>query len=411
MRFFSLFSHFLDDLRKQRLRTTLTILGITWGTVAVVVLLAFGVGVERQTRRNASGMGEGIMILFGGRTTQPFDGFAAGRPIRMREHDAALLASEVTGIRRISPEYGGRNTPARRGTRLANPYITGVVPIYAEMRNIVIEPGGRFLNPLDMAQRRRVVVLGDEIRNQLFAPDEQAIGEYVYVGDVPFIVVGIMQPKTQNSSYSARDQDRIFIPASTYAALFDSNFLNNIVIQPADPELAPAIKDGVYRTFGRKYRFDPDDRSAIGIWDTNEMQKFFKYFFLGFNLFLGIVGSFTLAVGGIGVANIMYIVVRERTREIGIRRSIGARRRDIMLQFIAETFFIVGIGALLGLGLSMILAWLGGMLPIEEFVGKPTISPMVVSATLGLLTGIAFFAGLFPARKAASLDPVECLRY
>lgn len=410
MRFLSLFGHFLEDLRRQRLRTALTILGITWGTVAVVVLLAFGVGLERQTRKNASGLGDGIMILWGGTTTRPYEGFVAGRSIRLRHDDAALLGSEIREVLRVSPEYG-RNVTTRRGTEFATPYVTGVDPVYAEMRNIIPEPGGRFLNKLDMTQRRRVVMLGDGIRDQLFGQDEEAIGQLVYVGAVPFRVIGVMQHKTQNSSYSTRDQDRVFIPATTYVALFGATYVNNLVLQPADPELAPAVQTEIYRILSRKYRFDPEDHSSIPIWDTNEMQKFFKYLFLAFNGFLGIVGSFTLAVGGIGVANIMYVVVKERTREIGIRRSIGARRRDIMIQFIAETFLIVGTGALLGIGMSLLVTWLGGMLPIDEFVGTPTISPMVMFATLGLLTAIALLAGLFPARKAASLDPVECLRY
>ncbi len=147
------------------------------------------------------------------------------------------------------------------------------------------------------------------------------------------------------------------------------------------------------------------------MWDTAEFEKLFGYLFFGFHVFFALVGSFTLTVGGIGVANIMYIVVRERTREIGIKRSVGARRRDILFQFFAETFMIVGIGALLGFLCSWGVVALLSFMPMEEFVGTPTISPLVASVTLLLLAGIAFLAGFFPARKAANLDPVECLRY
>jgi putative ABC transport system permease protein len=170
-------------------------------------------------------------------------------------------------------------------------------------------------------------------------------------------------------------------------------------------------KAAVYEVLGRRYVFDPADKDALNVWDTNEEAKFMGYLFLGFNLFLGVVGSFTLIVGGIGVANIMYVVVRERTREIGIRRALGARRRTVLAQILLETFVIVGVGAALGVALSNLLVWLASLAPIQEQVGTPTISPVVMFTTLALLALIAFLAGLFPARKAARLDPVECLRY
>lgn len=401
---------FADDLRAQKLRTTLTTLGITWGTVAVVVLLAFGVGFEAQTRKNMHGIGDGIAIMFPGRTTKPFQGFPEGRYIRFREEDAVLLKREIPQIVQISPEYSDRNTPVRRGTASATPNITGIYPVYGEMRNIIPEPGGRFIDTLDVKLRRRVAVLGDELKKLLFGPAE-AVGEQVFVGEVPFVVVGVMRHKTQNSSYNSRDQDRIFIPASTHQALFGDKYVANMVYRVSNPYLSEYVEKQVYRVLGRKLKFDPSDEDALGIWDTNEFEKFIGYFFLGFNLFMGIVGSFTLTVGGIGVANIMYVVVRERTREIGIKRSVGARKRDILLQFLAETFLIVGIGATLGFLLSIGLVKLLGMTSIQEYVGRPAISMTVALVTFLLLAVIAFLAGLFPARKAANLDPVECLRY
>jgi len=410
MRTLILIRQFLDDIRAQKLRTALTVLGITWGTVAVVVLLAFGVGLADQMQRNARGMGDGIVVVFGGRTTRAYAGYKEGRPIRLREEDAALIAREVSGIEAISPEYGGRGRPVRRGTAIVNPYITGVLPVYGELRNIIPEPGGRFLNDMDEQRRRRVVVLGDGVKKLLFG-DEEAVGEQVFIGAVPFTVVGVMRPKTQNSSYSSRDADRVFIPASTYRALFGAPFLSNLIYRPVDPVQAPAIEREIYELLGRRYRFDPGDKDALMVWDTNEMMRMFRYLFLGFNVFLGVVGSFTLTVGGIGVANIMYIVVRERTREIGVKRSLGARRRDILFQFVTEACLIVAMGAALGFLLSVALIRVVALLPIQEAVGTPTISSTVLGATLALLALIALVAGLLPARRAATLDPVECLRY
>jgi putative ABC transport system permease protein len=224
-------------------------------------------------------------------------------------------------------------------------------------------------------------------------------------------VIGVMEKKVQESSYGTRDENRVFIPVSTHAAVFGNRYLNNLIYRPTDPRLSGAATQRLYEVLGRKYRFDPSDKDAVGVWDTADMMKIFTYLFLGFNIFLGVVGSFTLTVGGIGVANIMYIVVRERTREIGIKRSLGARKRHILFQFFFETSVIVALGAVIGLVISGLMIWGAGLLPIEEYVGRATVSPMVLGAALSLLVIIAFLAGLFPARKAANLDPVECLRY
>ncbi|MDZ4698420.1 MAG: ABC transporter permease [Rhodothermales bacterium] len=409
MRFLATLSQFFYDLWAQRLRTTLTILGITWGTVAVIVLLAFGVGLEKQSRKNMHGMGDGIVVMFGGRTTKSFEGFPDGREIPLREEDAMMLAREISEIESISPEYIERNTAVRVGQASTMPAITGIYPVYGDMRNVIAEPGGRFINTLDMQNRRRVAVLGNEIKRLLFA-DEDAIGKQIMVGEAAFTVVGVMQPKTQNSSYNSRDSDRMFIPASTHKSLFGDRYVNNIIYQPADPLLSEAIETRVYEVMGRRNRFDPTDEDALGIWDTNEADKFMRAFFLGFNIFMGVIGSFTLTVGGIGVANIMYVVVRERTREIGVKRSVGARRRDILMQFFGETFLIVGIGATLGFGIAVGLVKALAFLPIQDAVGTPEVSPMVAVTTMALLAIIAFLAGFFPARKASRLDPVECLR-
>jgi putative ABC transport system permease protein len=409
MRLLTSLRQFFDDLRAQKLRTALTIMGITWGTVAIVVLLAFGAGLERQMKKNARGIGDGIVIIFPGRTTKAFEGFGEGRAIRLREEDVALLEREVAEIGEISPEYNTR-VPARRGAATTNPLITGVVPVYGDMRNVIVEPGGRFLNELDISHRRRVAVLGDQVKRLLFG-QEDALGQEIVLGSASFLVIGVMAKKTQDSSYGTRDENRVFIPTSTHAAVFGNRYLNNIIYRPTDPRLSGAATQRLYEVLGRKYRFDPSDKDAIWVWDTADMMKIFTYLFLGFNIFLGVVGSFTLTVGGIGVANIMYIVVRERTREIGIKRSLGARKRSILFQFFFETSVIVALGATLGLMISGLMIWGVGLLPIEEYVGRATVSPMVLGAALSLLVVIAFLAGLFPARKAANLDPVECLRY
>lgn len=397
------------DLRAQKLRTFLTIFGITWGTVAVIVLLAFGTGFKRQTMVNMHGIGDQVVIVFPGRTTKVFEGLPDGRPIRYTEDDVRMLAREIPQIKAISAEYTNGSFPARRGDKIELPATTGVYPSYGEIRNIFAQPGGRFLNDLDQQLRRRVVFLGDSVARRLFAA-ESPVGQYVMISQVPFQVIGVMQHKTQNSSYNSRDQDRMFIPASTFSSVFGAKKLSNFIYQTRSPLHAETVKQQMYEVLGRRYCFNPADKDALQIWDTTEFDKMMFYFFLAFNIFLGVIGSFTLTVGGIGVANIMYVVVRERTREIGIKRSVGAHRRHILWQFFAETLFIVAIGAVLGFLISYGIVKLLGLLPIEDFVGEPVISPIVTLATMTLLAVIALFAGFFPARRAANLDPVECLR-
>jgi putative ABC transport system permease protein len=410
MRLGTVLRQLLDDLRRQRLRTALTILGITWGTTAVVALLAFGVGLERQMTVNARGLGDGLVLVSGGRTTIPFRGFPERRSIRLVEADADLVAREVPGLEIITPEYGTWGRHIRRGDTRTEVYLTGVRPDYGELRNVFPQAGGRFLNEADLRGQRRVIVLGSEVKQLLFGDDE-AVGQEVFVGRTPFTVVGIMAPKTQNSSYNARDQDRAFIPSSTYRVTEGSRHISHVLFRPADPEMTQAAVLQVREVLGRRYAFDPGDRDALSIWDTNEMMTFFKYLFLGFNLFLGIVGAFTLVVGGVGVANIMFVVVQERTREIGLRRSLGARRRDILGGVLLEAMLVVATGAVLGFAIAFGLARGVALLPIEEYVGVPTISPNVALFTAALLGLVGLIAGFLPARRAARLDPAEALRW
>ena len=410
MRLLDAFRQLWADLSAQRLRTVLTVAGITWGTVAVVVLLAFSVGLERQTIKRFHGLGDRIVVLFGGRTTVAHAGFREGRSIRLREEDAGVLARQIRDIAAISPEYSNRSTPVRRGRSAVNPNVTGVWPVYGELRNVIPQAGGRWLNALDLEERRRVAFLGDEIARVLFDGDDP-VGSEVRIGDTPFTVIGVLQPKIQNSSYNSRDEDRVFIPASTHAALFGDRYVANMVYRTTGPHVTKAVERRVYELLGRRYRFSPDDEDALQMWDTAEWEQMFSYLFLGFKVFFGIVGSFTLSVGGIGVANIMYIVVRERTKEIGIKRSMGATRRSILWQFLTESFLIVAVGAAFGILVSIGVVEVMGLLAMEEFVGTPVISGQVAAVTMALLAFVAMLAGFFPARRAAGLDPVECLRY
>lgn len=398
-------------LRQYRSRTAMTLFGIVWGTVTIIVLLAFGAGVRKSMSKNMHGMGEGITIIWPGQTSIPYKGYGKDRGIRLREEDAYLLKRLVPQLEAISPEYSTRGAALRVGEQINRPSIAGVIPEYGPIRHIWPQDGGRWINELDIRDRKRVIFLGNKLAEYLFGEGKNAVGETVLVGDSPFLVVGVLRKKIQNSSYSSQDQDRAFIPATTFATAFGHRFIENMVVKVADPRLGKAVERRIYEILGKKYQFDPDDKQALGIWDTTEMDKFVLYFSLGLNIFMGIIGVFTLTVGGIGLANIMYVVVQERTKEIGIRRSVGARRSQIMNQFIAETFIIIALGGAAGFLISLVLIKAISMMPIEDFVGHPVLSPAVAVVSITVLGLIGFFAGYFPARKAAKIEVADALRF
>lgn len=401
-------------LREYKARTAMTMFGIIWGTMTVILLLAFGVGVQKQMSKNMHGLGEGIAIVWPGSTSIPYQGYGRDRPIRLNEDDIEYIRGEVHDIQRISPEFSKWGSAVRLGDKINRPNVTGIIPEYGPMRNIWPEPGGRWLNELDLEKKRRVVFLGNRLRDFLFGDKADAIGKYVYIDETPFMVVGVMREKTQPSSYNQRDRDRAFIPMTTHKSIFGNRYISNFVYQIRDPRLSKPVQDQIYAALAKKFKFDPKDTETLGIWDTTEMDKFIFYFTLGFNIFMGIIGVITLIVGGIGLANIMYVVVQERTKEIGIRRSVGAKSRHILGQFLLEAFMVIGVGAVVGFVLAVGIIQLVAALPIEGFkeaVGTPELNLKVAVITMLILGSIGFLAGFFPARKAARLEVVDCLRY
>ena len=322
--------------------------------------------------------------------------------------DVQYLKERIPEIAVIAPEsYNGWPVSAR-GKEI-NRQVHGTTAEFADLRTQIPQPGGRFLNPDDVAKGRKVAFIGWKVARDLFGA-EDPIGQKIVVNRVPFMVVGVMEKKTQNSSYNRRDADRVFIPASTFASVFGASQLSTIIYTPKDPTRSEEVNEQVRTVLSKRYRFDASDRDAVWIWDTTEFDKFLFYFFLAFNIFMGLIGSFTLGVGGIGVANIMYIVVQERVTEIGIKRAVGATKGDILFQFFMETFFIIAIGSTIGFLIALGIAQAMQFVPIKDFVGTPEISIEVALATAFVLAMVGLAAGLFPARRAASLNVVECLR-
>jgi len=402
-------TQFLRDMRSQKLRTLLTLFGIMWGTAAVILLLAFGKGLHAQNQRAMHGLGEGIVILWGGRTSKPFEGFGKGRRIPLREEDAHFLKREIKEMWGVSPEYSRWSTHMKYKKNAVTQNMVGIYPVFGEMRNIIPEMGGRFINRIDLEQKKRVVFIGDELKKDLFG-EEEAIGKYIIINSVPFLVVGVLKKKEQDSSYSGRDTNKAFIPATTFAAMYGHRYVNNMIFKPKDPRQTELVKEKVYQVMGKKYKFDPEDTEALSMWDTTEMQKFLTYFFLAFRIFLVAIGTATLIVGGIGVSNIMHVVVEERTKEVGIKMSLGAKKAHVLFQFIFETFVITFVGGTVGFLFSLAVVKLFPVFKLEEYVGTPQITYSTALIAVGILGLVGLISGYFPARRAANLNPVQALK-
>jgi putative ABC transport system permease protein len=404
---------FRADLEHQRKRIVLTVLAIAWGTLSIVILLSFGEGLKRAFNKGARGMGEGIAVVWPGATTRAYMGLPSGRPIPIKEEDPELLRSRIPEIASLSAEYA-RWTSVSAGEKTINTRVRGVDPQFGELRNIHPQPGGRFLNERDMAEKRRVAFLGEELAEDLFGTQD-VVGKTVQINQSTFLVIGVAQKKIQMGMYNGPDKNQATVPAPTFKATYTGERIQNLVYRPHGPELGDTAKAQVYRVMGQKYHFDPEDTRSLGIWDTREMQRINDNVAFGIQIFLGIIGALTLLVGGMGVANIMYAVVKERTREIGVKMALGAKERQVMLPFVMEALLMTALGGAAGTVVSLGLIAIIGALPLDHeafsFMGRPTFSPAIAAATAAVLGTIGSLAGFFPARRAASVNPAVSLRY
>jgi putative ABC transport system permease protein len=398
----------IRDIRSQTLRTFLTTFGIIWGTVAVALLLAFGEGLHRQQMKSFAGLGDHIVIAWPSRTSLPYQGLGKGRSVRMDESDIDFLKAQVQNLDAISSEYS-RNLRLRLGDQGRGVEVSGVSPVFGELRSMVPAEGGRFIDPIDMEQRRRVAFIGNQLATELFG-DDDPVGREVLVHGSPFTIVGAMVEKEQDSSYSGRDHSKLILPSTTYRAITGQRYIDNFIYRATDPRLNKEVSSQITAALGARKMFDPSDSEALSIWDTTEMFVFFDNFMLAFKIFLGIMGGLTLVVGGIGVSNIMNVVVEERTREIGIKMALGARGRSILAQFILETMVLTAVGGAIGLGISWAICAAAPTFGVTKFVGDPVLSPQIALLTAVVLGLVGLVAGFFPARAASRLDPVVAMK-
>ncbi len=413
MLIFMLLREFIEDLRTQKTRAFLTTIAISWGILAITLLMAFGEGLSFRMREGLLNAGDRIIRVYGGQTTIKWQGLPIGRRIRLKEEDSKIIKKNIPQVMVAIPGFG-RKVRLKAGEKILSTYMEGVYPEFEFLRRMFPASGGRFLNAKDLQERRRSVFLGEEIAAELFGrPDP--VGETVKIDGVPFTVVGVMPKKLQTSMSNGPDNRRAIIPFTTFQSIYGYKYVNNIIVKPINPRDGKFVEREIRRVLAKKYQFDPDDERAVPVWNFIENEEMGAKVFRGINIFLAVIGSMTLIIAGVGVANIMFVVAKERTKEIGIKRAVGAKRRYIILQFIFESLLISFIGGSLGMLTSVGIIKLMWMIPTGDgamqFLGRPILSAEVLIISVLLLTIIGLLAGFFPARKAARVNPVDALRY
>lgn len=408
--------HVVRELLAERTRVMLTILAIAWGTASITIMLALGEGLRVTFGRANLGIGQGILIVWPGQTSKPFGGLPEGQPVPLTPEDVEAARAAIPELAMASGEHRTWRTQ-RVGDMLRTGIIRGVEPEYGPMRNVIPVPGSRFINPIDMQQRRRVTVLGPAVVDELFGEGSDPVGQYMEIEGRPFLIVGVMRKKFQTSSYGTADRNSLWIPSTTYETMFDQRRYGNLVMKPRTPEEMERLKGRFMEVLAGRHGADPTDEEIANLWDTLEMQQVSGNVMVGMQVVMGIIGGLTLIVAGVGIANVMYVSVTNATRDIGIRMAVGARGYQVLGQYILEALLATGIGGALGVGASQLLVWGVGQIPMEaeffEFVGRPVpiLSMSVAAIVVTVLGIIGLVAGYFPARRGAKVDPAEALRY
>ena len=403
----------------NRQRSLLTMLSLAWGVTCFVILYSYGEGFGNALTTSFKAVGQDLVLMFGGQTSAQAGGMRSGRVIQLEKDDVDAIRDTVPAVAAISPEVLMRRTPVTHEYRSQNMTIRGVLPPdYQKVRNMTVS-SGRWLSAEDELQKERVAVLGAKAAEKLFG-EAPPIGEKITVRGMQFQVVGVLKTKIQISNYNTPDNECVFIPYGTMSLLRDVKYPEDIVWTPTNPMFRTEALKQVRGTLARLHHFSPTDERAVEIIVFNEFMKQIDGMTAALRILLGLIGTMTLAIGGVGLANIMLVSVTQRTREIGVVKSLGATKRSILFQFLLEAMTIVTIGGILGVALGFAVTTGIGSLPLLGPLFKDTsgagdihlgISVFAVITSTVLLEIVGLVSGLLPAIRASRLDPIEALRY
>ena len=405
------------SLMRNRTRSLLTMLGIVWGLASVVLLLAYGDGLGKSVFSAFMGIGNNVIMIWGGQTSMQAGGQRAGKRVFYKLEDVQAIREEVPLLKSVSAE-SDFNIAVKTGTRVVSIQAKGIDFPYGAMRRLDVEEG-RYFEENDFTEQRRVLIIGPLAAKKIFA-GAPPVGQTVQVNGLQFEVIGLLRNKIQDSSNNGTDNENAFVPHSTLPLLINQRDPDMIVFQPIDPAMNKQAMLAVREVLARRHHFNPKDEKATPEWDTIENGRELRLFTIALDILLGLIGALTLGVGGVGVMNIMLVSVTERTREIGLRKAIGARPRHLLIQFLSESLVLTFIGGAVGMVMAVIIAAIIPPMPLYsdfyktanhdgDIFLRTSLPVMLISFAVLAVVGVT--SGFWPALKAARMNPIEALRY